>query len=76
MAPETHIYRVPGVTCEHCVTAITREVGMIPGVESVQVDLEQKLVTVDGSAGLDAAVREAIDEAGYDVDDGPARASV
>ena len=69
MTSETYIYSVPGVACEHCVTAITTEVGMIPGVESVHVDLERKLVTVDGPVDIDAAVRAAIDEAGYDIDE-------
>jgi copper chaperone CopZ len=32
---------VPGVTCEHCRTAITQEVGTVAGVESVDVALEQ-----------------------------------
>jgi copper chaperone len=58
---------VPGVTCEHCRTAITQEVGTVAGVESVDVDLEQKVVTVRGRDLDDAAVRAAIDEAGYDV---------
>jgi copper chaperone len=58
---------VPGVTCEHCRTAITKEVGTVAGVESVDVDLEQKVVTVRGRDLDDAAVRAAIDEAGYDV---------
>ncbi len=69
MGSETLTYSVPGVTCEHCRTAITREVGTIPGVESVQVDLEQKLVTVSGPANIDPGVRVAIDDAGYDVDE-------
>ena len=64
---ENLILSVPGVTCEHCRTAITREVGVVTGVESVDVDLEQKVVTVRGVALDDGAVRAAIDEAGYDV---------
>ena len=64
---ENLILSVPGVTCEHCRTAITREVGVVTGVESVDVDLEQKVVTVRGVALDDSAVRAAIDEAGYDV---------
>ena len=67
MANQTLTYSVPGVTCEHCRTAITKEVGTVAGVESVDVDLERKLVTVGGTAVSDTAVREAIDEAGYDV---------
>jgi copper chaperone CopZ len=64
---ENLILSVPGVTCEHCRTAITKEVGTVAGVESVDVDLEEKVVTVRGRALDDDAVRAAIDEAGYDV---------
>ena len=67
MANDNLTLRVPGVTCEHCRTAITKEVGTVAGVESVDVDLEQKVVTVRGRDLDDAAVRAAIDEAGYDV---------
>ena len=67
MTSETLTYSVPGITCEHCRKAITKEVDMVTGVESVDVDLEQKLVTVTGLGFSDPAVRAAIDEAGYDV---------
>ena len=67
MANQTLTYSVPGVTCEHCRTAITKEVGAVPGVEFVDVDLTAKIVTVRGASVSDAAVRGAIDEAGYDV---------
>jgi copper chaperone len=66
MAAETLIYDVPGVTCEHCRAAITKEVGVVAGVESVVVDLERKLVTVTGHDVSDTGVRAAIDEAGFD----------
>jgi copper chaperone len=59
-------YLVPGMTCEHCRTAITEEVGRIAGVEAVDVDLEAKLVRVSGTGIDDVAVVAAIDEAGYD----------
>ena len=59
-------YRVDGVSCEHCRTAISGEVGRVPGVRSVDVDLEAKLVRVEGAGVDDAAVLAAIDEAGYD----------
>ena len=72
MANQTLTYSVPGVTCEHCRTAITKEVGTVAGVESVDVDLERKVVTVGGTAVSDTAVREAIDEAGYEVGEDPA----
>lgn len=64
-------YSVPGISCEHCRTAITKEVASVPGVQFVEVDLQHKLVTVGGGDVDDAAVRAAIDEAGYDIE-GPA----
>jgi copper chaperone len=63
----TRTYHVPGVSCEHCVAAITEEVGQVAGVASVEVALDAKRVTVHGAPVDDAAVLAAIDEAGYDV---------
>ena len=63
----TRTYHVPGVSCEHCVAAITAEVGQVAGVASVEVSLDAKRVTVHGAPVDDAAVLAAIDEAGYDV---------
>jgi len=60
----TIVYSVPGMTCQHCVNSVTTEVSAVPGVESVAVDLTAKTVTVTG--GDDAAIRAAIDEAGYE----------
>lgn len=58
-------YSVPAMTCDHCKAAIEGEVGKLEGVEQVTVDLEAKTVAVQG--GQDAQIREAIDEAGFDV---------
>ena len=60
-------YTVPGMSCGHCRAAITSEVEKIAGVSSVEVDLDSKRVTVAGAELDEAAVRGAIDEAGYDV---------
>ena len=60
-------YSVPGVSCGHCRAAITAEVAMVPGVASVDVDLDARRVTVAGEQLDDDAIRAAIDEAGYDV---------
>ena len=60
-------YTVPGVSCAHCRAAITAEVEEVSGVAAVDVDLDAKRVTVAGEQLEDAAVRAAIDEAGYDV---------
>ncbi len=61
-------YFVPGVSCGHCQAAIMGEVERVAGVAVVEVDLEAKRVTVTGQALDDAAIRAAIDEAGYDID--------
>jgi len=60
-------YTVPGMSCGHCRAAITAEVEKVSGVRSVDVDLDAKRVTVAGAQLDDAAVRDAIDEAGYDI---------
>ena len=62
----TLIYRVDGMSCDHCVVAVTSEVSEVAGVQAVDVDLETKLVRVSGAAIDDTAVVAAIDEAGYD----------
>ncbi|HET6548479.1 MAG TPA: cation transporter [Solirubrobacter sp.] len=59
-------YRVDGMSCEHCRVAVTGEVGQVAGVRAVDVDLEAKLVRVEGDGVDPAAVVAAIDEAGYD----------
>jgi copper chaperone CopZ len=61
----THTYSVPGISCDHCKRAIETEVSAVAAVESVDVDVDAKLVTVVG--GDDAAIRTAIDDAGYDI---------
>ena len=58
-------YSVPGMSCDHCKRSIEAEVSAVDGVVTVDVDLDAKIVTVDG--GDDAAIRLAIDAAGYDV---------
>jgi copper ion binding protein len=58
-------YQVSGMTCEHCVNAVTGEVSGIAGVSSVTIDLEAGKVTVDGEGFTDEQIRAAVDEAGY-----------
>ena len=62
-------YTVSGMTCGHCVAAVTGEISKLPGVEQVSVDLVaggESAVTVTSESPLpEAAVREAVDEAGY-----------
>jgi copper chaperone CopZ len=61
-------FTVTGMSCEHCVHAVTAEVAKLPGAENVTVDLASGLLTIASHGGLDVvAVAEAVDEAGYEV---------
>lgn len=64
----TSTYAVAGMSCQHCVDAVTAEVGRLDGVEQVTVDLSAGAVTVRSAAPLAAPdVRAALDEAGFDL---------
>ena len=64
----TQDYTVTGMTCGHCVSAVTEEVGALPGVTDVQVDLASGRVSITADAPVaDEQVRAAVDEAGYAV---------
>jgi copper ion binding protein len=59
-------YRVTGMTCAHCVSAITTEVGSVPGVADVRVDLAAGAVEVASDRPVNrAALAEAVADAGY-----------
>jgi copper chaperone CopZ len=60
-------YSVPSISCGHCRAAITAEVQKVPGVTAVDVDVSARRVSVTGESLHDAAIRGAIDAAGYDV---------
>jgi copper chaperone CopZ len=55
------------MTCDHCVLSVREEVGEIPGVTSVDVDLASGRMTITGQGYSDEAVRAAVAEAGYEV---------
>ena len=68
--PTATTYAVTGMNCQHCVDAVTAEVGRLDGVEQVHVDLGAGSVTVTSAAPLVLdEVRAAIDEAGFDLVD-------
>ncbi|WP_336276069.1 heavy-metal-associated domain-containing protein [Nocardioides sp. B-3] len=65
---DTQTLTVTGMTCGHCVASVTEEISELASVESVDVDLATGTVTVTSSQPLDpAAVRAAVEEAGYGV---------
>jgi copper ion binding protein len=62
------VYTVSGMTCGHCVSAVSEEIGKLEGVDGVQVDLASGMVTVTSAAALEAtAVAAAVEEAGYEL---------
>jgi copper chaperone len=63
----TERFQVPGVSCQHCINAITKEVSALPGVQRVQVALDNKTVTVEHAEQVNTdQIVAAINEAGYD----------
>jgi copper chaperone len=64
----TTTLHVVGMTCGHCVQAVTTELGKLTGVTHVDVDLAGGTAVVESAAPLDpAAVAAAVDEAGYEL---------
>jgi copper chaperone len=64
---ETITFKVPGMTCGHCESAIKGEVGALVGVTDVAVDLTTKDVVVTGVELDEQLIIAAIDEAGFEV---------
>ena len=64
----TTIFSVTGMTCEHCVAAVTEEVSKLDHVKHVDVDLAGGAVTVESDGPIDPVqFAAAVDEAGYEV---------
>jgi copper ion binding protein len=67
-APTTTTITVTGMTCSHCVAAVTEEVSKLEAVVAVTVDLDSGTVTVESDGPIDPAeLVAAIGEAGYEV---------
>ena len=61
-------FKVSGMTCGHCVSAVTMELSLVPYVTAVDVDLDAGQVTVTSDVALDESqVATAIAEAGYEL---------
>ena len=64
---ETRSIVVAGMSCEHCAHAIRTEIGQLPGVTRVDVDVAAGTVLISGERlPGDAALRQAVAEAGYE----------
>ena len=65
----TSTLKVDGMSCEHCVKAVTGAVEALPGVSSVAVDLTAKTVTVEHDPGITdvTKIKAEIEEQGYDI---------
>jgi copper chaperone CopZ len=67
----TTTYLVTGMSCDHCVHAVTEEVSGLDGVETVQVDLapegSSRVTVTSRDALAEQDVRAAVDEAGYEL---------
>jgi copper chaperone CopZ len=71
MRVSDQVFQVSGMTCDHCVAAVTEEVSAVPGVLGIAVDLVPggvSVVAVSAEGPIDVeAVRAAVDEAGYEL---------
>ncbi|MGE5390271.1 MAG: copper chaperone CopZ [Deltaproteobacteria bacterium] len=65
----TEVLNVEGMSCMHCVNAVKSSVGALPGINKVDVDLPGGKVTVtyDGNQVKLESIKDAIEEAGYEI---------
>jgi copper chaperone len=64
---ETRAIGVVGMSCDHCAAAVRAEIGKLPGVTGIDVDVAAGTVRITGAPlPDDAALREAVEEAGYE----------
>lgn len=63
---ETMTFDVPGIHCAHCSATVKQQVSGVNGVETVDVEVDAKRVTVTGEPLDESALRAAIREAGYE----------
>lgn len=66
---EKIVFNVEGMSCEHCVKAVTRAVGALPGIGSVNVELAAHTVTVEYDAAKTSPdkIKAEIEDQGFDV---------
>jgi len=64
---EERVFKVEGMTCDHCVAAVEREVRGVAGAREVDVELASGALTIRGQGVDPDAVRAAVEEAGYEL---------
>ncbi len=63
----TTIIKINGMCCGHCSMAVKKALGQIEGVETVEVNLEEKTATINSTTSLDINIlKEIIDDEGYE----------
>lgn len=68
MSGTTAVYTISGMTCAHCEQAVLQEVTALPGVTTATADAQTGRLTITADSPVDeAAVRSAVDEAGYEL---------
>lgn len=64
---DTRSIAVTGMSCDHCANAVRTEIGKLPGVTQVDVDVAAGIVRIAGDPlPGDTPLREAVEEAGYE----------
>ena len=60
--------KIQGMSCQHCVTAVTKALGKLSGVENLKIDLAKGEATFENTRNITpAAIRQAVEDAGYKV---------
>jgi len=60
--------KIQGMTCQHCVMAVTKALGKLSGLENVKVDLAKGEAVFENTRNIPpAAIRQAVEDAGYKV---------
>ena len=61
---------IPAISCGHCARTISREIGDIEGVQSVDVEVAAKKATIRWTSPASwATIRDALEEIGYPAED-------
>ncbi len=60
--------KIEGMSCQHCVMAVTKALGSIPGIKNLKVDLPKGEATFENSQKVSRdEIRKAVEDAGYRV---------